>query len=196
MGVLFLFFAWFCLSCFFFFFFFLMIRRPPRSTLFPYTTLFRPRLPPERAARPRRLGPLRRHAAEGAGRRRRLPDPFPALQLRARRGGQAARGHRPGAARPGGRPAARGEGSARPSGPAVFEPARLTVPAREGPAHGRRPGCGRLSSTPICANREELRCASRTVQYCRFRPPTKRATRQGAVATGPAWQNGSSAGAR
>src|SRR6476620_11933250 len=29
-----------CLSCFFFFFF-LMIRRPPRSTLFPYTTLFR-----------------------------------------------------------------------------------------------------------------------------------------------------------
>src|SRR5256885_1237074 len=35
----------FCFSilsvCFFFFFFFLMIRRPPRSTLFPYTTLFR-----------------------------------------------------------------------------------------------------------------------------------------------------------
>src|SRR6266446_4066904 len=31
-----------------FFFFFLMIRRPPRSTLFPYTTLFR--------SRPRRLG--------------------------------------------------------------------------------------------------------------------------------------------
>src|SRR2546426_638677 len=29
----------------FFFFFFLMIRRPPRSTLFPYTTLFRSRLP-------------------------------------------------------------------------------------------------------------------------------------------------------
>src|SRR5688572_4211995 len=31
------------LFCFvlFFFFFFLMIRRPPRSTLFPYTTLFR-----------------------------------------------------------------------------------------------------------------------------------------------------------
>src|SRR6266545_6025417 len=32
-------FLFFCL--FFFFFFFLMIRRPPRSTLFPYTTLFR-----------------------------------------------------------------------------------------------------------------------------------------------------------
>src|SRR6478752_10096323 len=30
----------FCLL-FLFFFFFLMIRRPPRSTLFPYTTLFR-----------------------------------------------------------------------------------------------------------------------------------------------------------
>src|SRR5438034_5084959 len=33
----------FCLPTFIFFlsFFFLMIRRPPRSTLFPYTTLFR-----------------------------------------------------------------------------------------------------------------------------------------------------------
>src|SRR2546422_5884818 len=29
------------LSHFLYFFFFLMIRRPPRSTLFPYTTLFR-----------------------------------------------------------------------------------------------------------------------------------------------------------
>src|SRR5215468_4207022 len=41
-------------SFFFFFFFFLMIRRPPRSTLFPYTTLFRS--PPsrrERSTRPR-----------------------------------------------------------------------------------------------------------------------------------------------
>src|SRR3712207_8751704 len=27
--------------CFYLYFFFLMIRRPPRSTLFPYTTLFR-----------------------------------------------------------------------------------------------------------------------------------------------------------
>src|SRR2546430_16204757 len=37
----------FCLLCYvsliFPFFFFLMIRRPPRSTLFPYTTLFRSR---------------------------------------------------------------------------------------------------------------------------------------------------------
>src|SRR2546425_10255841 len=32
-----------CLYLFITFFFFLMIRRPPRSTLFPYTTLFRSR---------------------------------------------------------------------------------------------------------------------------------------------------------
>src|SRR2546429_8677139 len=32
---------WLCTTRFFFFF--LMIRRPPRSTLFPYTTLFRSR---------------------------------------------------------------------------------------------------------------------------------------------------------
>src|SRR3712207_9235077 len=32
----------YCLwNCFYSLFFFLMIRRPPRSTLFPYTTLFR-----------------------------------------------------------------------------------------------------------------------------------------------------------
>ena len=36
----FYFFFFFCLFVFFFFFF-LMIRRPPRTTLFPYTTLFR-----------------------------------------------------------------------------------------------------------------------------------------------------------
>src|SRR6266536_5007052 len=44
-----------------FFFFFLMIRRPPRSTLFPYTTLFRSRhlLPPCRHLRDR-LGRRRR----------------------------------------------------------------------------------------------------------------------------------------
>src|SRR3954470_11586279 len=36
---------------FFCFFFFLMIRRPPRSTLFPYTTLFRSELHPEHRVR-------------------------------------------------------------------------------------------------------------------------------------------------
>src|SRR5690348_18016811 len=54
------------LSCTLFsFFFFLMIRRPPRSTLFPYTTLFRSRrrhwpaprrVPPESAAERHRAG--------------------------------------------------------------------------------------------------------------------------------------------
>src|SRR6266496_5652194 len=39
---------------FFFFFFFLMIRRPPRSTLFPYTTLFRSRPAQFRCRRRRR----------------------------------------------------------------------------------------------------------------------------------------------
>src|SRR6266516_7410182 len=44
------------------FLFFLMIRRPPRSTLFPYTTLFRARLgaarAPDRAASARRPCPF------------------------------------------------------------------------------------------------------------------------------------------
>src|SRR2546428_2084279 len=39
-----------CFFYLFFFFFFLMIRRPPRSTLFPYTTLFRSK--PARSADP------------------------------------------------------------------------------------------------------------------------------------------------
>src|SRR5258708_8745115 len=41
------------LSCFFFF---LMIRRPPRSTLFPYTTLFRSTPPDPSLAPVRRAG--------------------------------------------------------------------------------------------------------------------------------------------
>src|SRR6266542_6305410 len=43
--------------CFIFFFFFLMIRRPPRSTLFPYTTLFR--LRPRSGSRWREQVPYR-----------------------------------------------------------------------------------------------------------------------------------------
>src|SRR6476661_11164140 len=46
--MLYLIFTSFC-SCFFFF---LMIRRPPRSTLFPYTTLFRSRPLPRSRPRP------------------------------------------------------------------------------------------------------------------------------------------------
>src|SRR2546426_7517417 len=48
-----------------FFFFFLMIRRPPRSTLFPYTTLFR--------SRHQRLG-LAAREQRGAVRARQRPD--------------------------------------------------------------------------------------------------------------------------
>src|SRR5437899_12924987 len=40
-------------------FFFLLIRRPPRSTLFPYTTLFRS--PAASVPRPGCSGPLLRH---------------------------------------------------------------------------------------------------------------------------------------
>src|SRR3712207_8065211 len=60
------------------FFFFLMIRRPPRSTLFPYTTLFRSAVKaggdgparravrrPPRAAPPRRLAQPARHGQGG-----------------------------------------------------------------------------------------------------------------------------------
>src|SRR2546427_13294723 len=47
----------FILVLIFFFFFFLMIRRPPRSTLFPYTTLFRSaRYRPARGPAARRAG--------------------------------------------------------------------------------------------------------------------------------------------
>src|SRR2546422_7796378 len=50
--MLFPFFSSFIHSLYFFFFFFLMIRRPPRSTLFPYTTLFRSRVECQCAGRP------------------------------------------------------------------------------------------------------------------------------------------------
>src|SRR5215813_14711456 len=52
---------------FFFLFFFLMIRRPPRSTLFPYTTLFRSSRPRCRSAR--------RAASRSRDHRRRPPWP-------------------------------------------------------------------------------------------------------------------------
>src|SRR6266571_4302069 len=68
------------LFLFFFFFFFLMIRRPPRSTLFPYTTLFRSprctrgpragRTPPPGPASPARSGGRRRERRAAGGRTR------------------------------------------------------------------------------------------------------------------------------
>src|SRR3989440_10393217 len=52
-----------CGRLLFFFFFFLMIRRPPRSTLFPYTTLFRS----GRAARLKEFAPLRGGESSSTG---------------------------------------------------------------------------------------------------------------------------------
>src|SRR5216683_6372385 len=45
-------------------FFFLMIRRPPRSTLFPYTTLFRSAIGCARPTRPRPRRPPARASAD------------------------------------------------------------------------------------------------------------------------------------
>src|SRR2546429_7150144 len=56
---------------FFFFFFFLMIRRPPRSTLFPYTTLFRSPHDCHRGARGPGRRPTTGSARHRAGGRRR-----------------------------------------------------------------------------------------------------------------------------
>src|SRR6478672_12675419 len=76
----------FCLFFFFhylvFFFFFLMIRRPPRSTLFPYTTLLRSRT----SCRPRcrRLAPAgcRTRAPRAGSRRPRSEEHTSELQSR------------------------------------------------------------------------------------------------------------------
>src|SRR2546422_8287781 len=61
------------------FFFFLMIRRPPRSTLFPYTTLFRSRCWPGGTACRRRGSTCRaRNVTAGSCRsRRRRSSPCP-----------------------------------------------------------------------------------------------------------------------
>src|SRR5256885_5469187 len=56
------------------FFFFLMIRRPPRSTLFPYTTLFRSTATPGQEREPRaavvRSASSRRSAPRGHAQRK------------------------------------------------------------------------------------------------------------------------------
>src|SRR3712207_7382262 len=71
-----------------FLFFFLMIRRPPRSTLFPYTTLFRSGR--RRASRRRRRGRLRGGVREALHGRVALEPPAPG-RAQARRGGVRAR---------------------------------------------------------------------------------------------------------
>src|SRR6266550_6785567 len=64
----------FVFSCIVLFFFFLMIRRPPRSTLFPYTTLFRSLSRRARGSGTGRPAPARRtprRTAPACARRRR-----------------------------------------------------------------------------------------------------------------------------
>src|SRR2546423_3460157 len=60
-------------------FFFLMIRRPPRSTLFPYTTLFRSSPDVQLRTRPPALGQphQRQHADHDADRHVQPEDPVP-----------------------------------------------------------------------------------------------------------------------
>src|SRR2546426_3475424 len=70
-------------------FFFLMIRRPPRSTLFPYTTLFR-------SAGVRLRGRPRARAAGGEAARRDVPPRAGDARRRADRGRRAARPRRRG----------------------------------------------------------------------------------------------------
>src|SRR3712207_7520001 len=53
--------------------FFLMIRRPPRSTLFPYTTLFRSRRRDHRPRRVRQRGRGRAASLRDHGRHREVP---------------------------------------------------------------------------------------------------------------------------
>src|SRR5205814_8121021 len=72
---MFLYFFYLILSFCLFFFFFLMIRRPPRSTLFPYTTLFRSLGASRRRALLDRGPSLAR--ADVRARRRRAEDPDP-----------------------------------------------------------------------------------------------------------------------
>src|SRR2546430_15554310 len=105
-----------------------MIRRPPRSTLFPYTTLFRSREPGARAARPRAAG-APRHArtrrphggdhlplGRGPHREARVPRLEPVVRLPA----AAARVHLPRAL-------------AGPPAPPQADPARARRRAREPP---------------------------------------------------------------
>src|SRR6266542_4095131 len=112
-------------------FFFLMLRRPPRSTLFPYTTLFRSG----------RGGVHRRRRACPAQRHRASPDRRP--DSRAHRGGAARRGARPRRTAAGGeqpgvgvRPGARGGGAGGGADPAAAGVPRHDRGGRAGPDVG------------------------------------------------------------
>src|SRR5215216_4134327 len=135
-----------------FLFFFLMIRRPPRSTLFPYTTLFRS--PPRHAGTPDERHPAagrhrRRHhpvqGGRGRGRRRdragprRGPD---ALDRGRDRGRAGARPRRPGGRRRGDQHGRDGRAARphRPAGGAGDRLARRPGRGRGGPARPRPGG--------------------------------------------------------
>src|SRR2546422_1558996 len=82
-----------------YFFFFLMIRRPPRSTLFPYTTLFRSRNSARGSLIGRGAGYTKDAPLPGRRPEARRPRPSPArsrpsVELRRRAGAGAPR-HRP-----------------------------------------------------------------------------------------------------
>src|SRR5256714_10734022 len=140
-------------------FFFLMIRRPPRSTLFPYTTLFRSR----RHAGARLPGGLRRDArGPAAGRRRRPFGRGAALRAAARaRRGRLRRG-RPlhGDARgPGPHAARRSPPLRRTEHAAHRRPAGAPPGARRhrrGPPHVSRGGLRRLAERVLRLEAEAI----------------------------------------
>src|SRR3989449_11211440 len=124
------------------FLFFLMIRRPPRSTLFPYTTLFRSRC--RLAARRRCRRPLGRALRRPLGRRA----PGPARGARAARLPWRGGGAPPGAAAP--RPPAAEAAEALQPGDALRDARRR---ARDG---GRRaPAWRRRSAALRCRARRQ-----------------------------------------
>src|SRR5215813_12666044 len=119
-------------ALFFVFFFFLMIRRPPRSTLFPYTTLFRADGTPRRPRVHGRHGPRRARPRSPPPRGARLRRPGGDFGAAAARLGPPARPRRRGLEAP---LRARGKGP-RGGGDGLDRP-----PDGRGPlAHGADPG--------------------------------------------------------
>src|SRR6266498_1995587 len=138
-------FAWIMSYSSFFFFFFLMIRRPPRSTLFPYTTLFRSRQADGAAGQPDRRIPLLRPGsspvlARRARSRLAVVDAagpgVPPAEAHATRAGRASR---PAQARGGHNPLRGTDASLAPAArAAVAEPRHPAERARDG--HTRKAG--------------------------------------------------------
>src|SRR6266567_746055 len=122
---------------------FLMIRRPPRSTLFPYTTLFRS---------PGTRGPHRRPPAHRAREDRGGPAPTRRLAGRGARDGTDAQGS--------GDPGPHGAGSLCPAAPVSgllsAQNSTRAGPGRRLPAplSGRRRGDGRLAAHRLAHDQE------------------------------------------